>query len=207
MRPHDLDGTASRDHYRRAERGQPESLDSIHQRVRGPEVSGHNLATIRPSDDDRDKAFAETQTLLKVYPNIKVIDRHLGARRSGAAEAVKQSGRQDAKVIGLSLPNLCKPYVHQGFIQAVVLWKTRIWLSDSVGRGGAGARRITRGATSFYAGRLGNVKIEGTDISSLAPRSYSRSKTIDPRIQFLRESAKLPRRGAIQQYAEVEQKI
>ena len=31
------------------------------------------LATIRPSDDDRDKAFTETQTILKVYPNVKLI--------------------------------------------------------------------------------------------------------------------------------------
>ena len=31
------------------------------------------LATMRPSDDDRDKAFAETQTILKVYPNVKLI--------------------------------------------------------------------------------------------------------------------------------------
>ena len=28
---------------------------------------------MRPSDDDRDKAFAETQTMLKVYPNVKLI--------------------------------------------------------------------------------------------------------------------------------------
>src|SRR6202043_2950998 len=31
------------------------------------------LATIRPSDDDRDKAFAETQTILKVHPAVKLI--------------------------------------------------------------------------------------------------------------------------------------
>ena len=28
------------------------------------------LATIRPSDDDRDKAFAETQTILRAFPNV-----------------------------------------------------------------------------------------------------------------------------------------
>ncbi len=42
----------------------------------------------------------------------------------GAAEAVRQSGRQTVKVIGLSLPNLCKPYVHDGTVQSVVLWNT-----------------------------------------------------------------------------------
>ena len=38
----------------------------------------------------------------------------------GMGEAIKQSGRSDVKVLGLSLPNLCKPYVHDGYIQAVV---------------------------------------------------------------------------------------
>ena len=34
---------------------------------------GLKLATIRPSDDDRDKAFAETQTIMRVYPNVKLV--------------------------------------------------------------------------------------------------------------------------------------
>ena len=42
----------------------------------------------------------------------------------GAAEAVKQSGRDDVKVIGLGLPNENKDYVHQGITESVVLWNT-----------------------------------------------------------------------------------
>jgi rhamnose transport system substrate-binding protein len=54
---------------------------------------GHKLAAIRPSDDDRDKAFAETQTLLKVYPGIKAVIVISAPAVPGAAEAVKQSGK------------------------------------------------------------------------------------------------------------------
>ena len=43
----------------------------------------------------------------------------------GAAEAVRQAGRKDVNVIGLSLPNINKPYVHGDVVQAVVLWNTR----------------------------------------------------------------------------------
>ena len=43
----------------------------------------------------------------------------------GAAEAVQQSGRKDVKVTGLSLPNMNKPYVHDGVVGSVVLWNTR----------------------------------------------------------------------------------
>ena len=72
------------------------------------------LLTIRPSDDDRDKAFAETQTVLKVYPTVKLIMAIAAPAVPGAAEAVRQSGRKDVFVIGLSLPNLNKRYVHDG---------------------------------------------------------------------------------------------
>ncbi len=83
------------------------------------------LLTIRPSDDDRDKAFSETQVILKAFPTAKLIMSIAAPAVPGAAEAVQQSGRKDIFVIGLSLPNLCKKYVHDGVVQAVVLWNTR----------------------------------------------------------------------------------
>ncbi|MEO8131536.1 MAG: substrate-binding domain-containing protein, partial [Bryobacteraceae bacterium] len=86
---------------------------------------GVKLAAIRPSDGDRDRAFSETQTILRVYPDVKVIAAIAAPAVPGAAEAVKQSGRADVKVTGLSLPNMCKPYVHAGIIESVVLWKTQ----------------------------------------------------------------------------------
>ncbi len=127
-----------------------------------PEVK---LAVIRPSDDDRDKAFAETQTILKVYPNVRVIVGISAPAVPGSAEAVKQSGRSDVKVVGLSLPNLCKPYVHAGVIDAVVLWKTKDLAYLTVTAATALARdEFPPNAQSFQAGRLGAVKIENTDI-------------------------------------------
>ena len=69
------------------------------------------LVAIRPSDGDRDRAFTETQTVLKVHPNVKLIMAIAAPAVPGAAEAVKQSGRKDVKVTGLSLPNMCRPYV------------------------------------------------------------------------------------------------
>ena len=83
------------------------------------------LATIRPSDDDRDKAFAETQTILRVAPNVKLVMAISAPAVPGAAEAVRQAGRSgDVSVIGLSLPNINKPYVHDGTVQTVVFWNT-----------------------------------------------------------------------------------
>lgn len=134
------------------------------------------LVTVRPSDDDRDRAFAETQTLIKVYPNLKLIMGIAAPAVPGAAEAVKQSGRKDVDVIGLSLPNLCKPYVHDGVIQAVVLWNTHdlgyltVYAAAAMAKGS-----LKRGATSLEAGRLGTIQIRGSDVILGAPFIFNKS--------------------------------
>jgi len=144
-------------------------ISFMRQRVK-EKYPGLNLVTIRPSDDDRDKAFQETQTLLKVYPNIKVIVGISAPAVPGAGEAVRQSGRRDVDVIGLSLPNLCKPYVHDGSIEAVVLWNTKDLGYLSVLAPAALVRGTLRpGETTLSAGRLGVVKLDGDQIVLGAP--------------------------------------
>jgi rhamnose transport system permease protein len=136
---------------------------------------GIKLAVVRPSDDARDKAFAETQTILNVYPAVRAFIVISAPAVPGSAEAVKQSSRHDVKVIGLSLPNLCKPYVHEGVISAVVLWKTRDLAYLAVSAAAALARgQLVDGATSFHAGRLGTLSIQGSDIILGAPFVFTK---------------------------------
>ena len=123
------------------------------------------LATIRPSDDDRDKAFAETQTILKVYPSVKLMMAISAPAVPGSAEAVRQTGRSDVRVIGLSLPNINKPYVHSGVVQTVVLWNTRDLGYLTVYAGALAAeQKLTAGASALHAGRLGTIAIRGSEI-------------------------------------------
>jgi len=128
------------------------------------------LATIRPSDDDRDKAFAETQTILRVYPAVKLVMAISAPAVPGSAEAVRQASRTDVNVIGLSLPNINKPYVHSGVVQAVILWNTRDLGYLTV----LAAAKLTQGslaagATSIDAGRLGTLQVRGSEIILGAP--------------------------------------
>ncbi len=134
------------------------------------------LATIRPSDDDRDKAFAETQTILRVYPNVTLVMAISAPAVPGAGEAVRQAGRKDVKVIGLSLPNINKPYVHDGWVQTVVLWNTRdlgyltVYAGAMIAEG-----RLPKDARSLQAGRLGPVEIRGGEIILGAPMMFTRA--------------------------------
>jgi rhamnose transport system substrate-binding protein len=133
------------------------------------------LATIRPSDDDRDKAFAETQTLLKVYPSMKLVMAISAPAVPGAAEAVRQSGRKNVNVIGLSLPNINKPYVHDGVVQTVVLWNTRdlgylaVYASALITR-----NALMPGARALIAGRLGEIEVRDRQIILGAPMLFNK---------------------------------
>ena len=139
-------------------------IDNIRKRL-AEKHPGLKLVTIRPSDDDRDKAFAETQTILKVYPNVKLIMAISAPAVPGAGEAVRQSERKDVDVIGLSLPSICKPYIHEGVVQAIVLWNTRdlgyltVEAATMLAQG-----KIAAGISSLQAGRLGTIEVRGSEI-------------------------------------------
>ena len=134
------------------------------------------LVDVRPSDDDRDKAFAETQTMLKVHPSVKLIMAISAPAVPGAAEAVRQTARKDVSVIGLSLPNLNKPYVHAGVVQTVVLWNTRDLGYLTVYAGSRlAAGTLAADARSFAAGRLGVLDVRGSEIILGTPLLINKS--------------------------------
>ena len=137
------------------------------------------LATIRPSDDDRDKAFAETQTILRAFPSVKLVMAISAPAVPGAGEAVRQARRADVKVIGLSLPNMNKPYVHEGVVQTVMLWNTADLGYLTVYAGALMVQgKLAPGAQSLEAGRLGTVAIRGSEII-LGPPLFFTKENID----------------------------
>jgi rhamnose transport system permease protein len=137
---------------------------------------GLSLATIRPSDDDRDKAFAETQTIMRVFRNVKLVMAISAPAVPGSAEAVRQAARTDINVIGLSLPNINKPYVHSGVVQTVVLWNTAdlgyltVYASALLANG-----KVPAGAQSIGGGRIGNVEIRGSEIILGEPIKFTKA--------------------------------
>ena len=123
------------------------------------------MASLRPCDDLQKKAFDETNTVLNANPDVKLIMAICTPAVPGAAEAIKQSGRTDVKVIGLGLPNDNKRYVHDGITDCVVLWNTMDlgYLTVQAARALKDGT-LKPGATSLTAGRLGSVEIKGDNI-------------------------------------------
>ena len=123
------------------------------------------MSALRPCDDLHKKAFDEANTVMSSDPDVKLFMAICTPAVPGAAEAVTQSGRSDVKVIGLGLPNDNKRYVHSGVTDCVVLWNTMdlgyltVFAAKALYDGS-----LKPEATSFAAGRLGTVEIQGDNI-------------------------------------------
>ena len=122
------------------------------------------LAVIRPSDGDRAKATTEAKNIIRAYPDVRLIMAIAAPAVPGAAEAMKQEG-SSVKVIGLSLPSMCRDYVHSGHIESVVLWKTvdlgylTVHAAKALHDG-----TLKRGAPRVAAGRLGELEVKGDNV-------------------------------------------
>jgi ABC-type sugar transport system substrate-binding protein len=127
---------------------------------------GMKMIALRPCDDLKDKAFAEATALVNANPNLKLIMAICSPAVPGAAEAVKQAGKQgQVKIVGLGLPSENKRYVKEGVTDAVILWKVSDLGYLTVQAAAAASKdQLKKGDASFKAGRLGEMKIEGSDI-------------------------------------------
>ena len=148
--------------------------------VRSRRYPDLTMAALRSCDDLQKKAFDEATNLMGADPAIKLFMGICTPAVPGVAEAVKQAGRSDVKVIGLGLPNDNKPYVHEGITSAVVLWKTADlgYLTVAVARVVAEGR-LAAGATSFECERLGRLAIEGDNVILGRPFAFKAANIDD----------------------------
>ena len=130
------------------------------------EKTNLNLATIKYPGENASNALADAQDVIKKYPNLKGIFGISSVSFPGSAEAVEQSGKSgEIMVTGLSTPNDMKRFVHSGTVKSVVLWNTvdlgylTVYVAEALVTG-----KLTEGATSFSAGRLGEKKIAGDNV-------------------------------------------
>jgi rhamnose transport system substrate-binding protein len=133
---------------------------------RSSEYPDMKMVALRPCDDLKDKAQSEATALLGAYPDLKLIMAICSPAVPGAAEAVKQAGKTgQVKVIGLGLPSENRRYVKEGVTDSVILWKTvdlgylTVHAATALAQG-----ELQPGATSFQAGRLGEMAIAGDNI-------------------------------------------
>lgn len=83
-----------------------------------------NLVTVVPSEEDQQRAFIQTQNLVKAYPNLKAIAALSTVAQPGASQAIEQMGLNGkVKVYGLATPNGMRQYLKSGAAQSATLWE------------------------------------------------------------------------------------
>jgi ABC-type sugar transport system substrate-binding protein len=137
---------------------------------------GMQQVDIRPCNDMIDEARVQAASLLKDYPDLKLIMAICSPGVPGAAEAVKQAGKAgQVKVIGLGLPNENKRYVHEGVTDNVILWSTQDLGALTVRAAVALVKGTLKPADrTFDAGSLGNFQIQGDQIYLGQPIVFTR---------------------------------
>ena len=133
------------------------------------------MAALRPCDDLQKKAFDEANAVMNANPEVKLFMAICTPAVPGAAEAVKQSGRTDVKVIGLGLPNDNKPFVKDGITPCVVLWNTAdLGYLTVVAAKELAEGRLKPGNTKLDAGRIGSVEIAGDNVLLGKPFKFTK---------------------------------
>lgn len=130
------------------------------------EQSKLNLVTIKYPGENAANALADSQDVIKAYPNLKGIFGISSVSFPGAAEAVEQAGKSgEILVTGLSTPNDMNKFVKNGTVKTVVLWNTvdlgylTVQVAEALANG-----NLAADATTFKAGRLGELKVDGDNV-------------------------------------------
>jgi ABC-type sugar transport system substrate-binding protein len=143
---------------------QAEWIKYIKERL--PKYPGLNLVATKPSDENQGKAKAVALDLMNAYPNLKGIFAISSVAFPGSAEAVEQAKKTGkVMVTGLALPQDMVNYVKTGTVKSVILWNTKdlgyltVYVARAVKKG-----ELKAGATTFKAGRLGELKVVGDNV-------------------------------------------
>jgi rhamnose transport system substrate-binding protein len=134
------------------------------------------LVDVRPTNEDEAVARRETNMLMEEFPKLGVIVALCSPAVPAAAEALKLAGQKKVKVVGTATPAPCRQYVHEGWIESVVLWNTvdlgylAAYASWAVATG-----QLKKGQPSLSAGRLGTVVVRDDEIRLGRPHVFNLS--------------------------------
>jgi rhamnose transport system substrate-binding protein len=152
------------------------SLTAANQNLWMAEMEKYQLSTypqmknlsVTPKASQEDQAMATQVAVdsLKAYPNMTGMFGMTSVALPGAAEALRKARAADRVFLtGLSTPNSMREYVKDGTVKSFVLWNPidlgylTVYVAYAAIKG-----EILTGASSFKAGRIGEVRVEGDQI-------------------------------------------
>jgi len=123
------------------------------------------LVATKFCEDDQETARVLAKELLAREPNVKVLLTTCAPAVPGAAQAVKDAGRKDVRVAGLSSPAGCREFIREGIVDSVVLWNTvdlgylTVYATHAAATGS-----LKAGDGCMRAGRLGTIVVQDDQV-------------------------------------------
>lgn len=122
--------------------------------------------TPKASEEDQALATQVAMDCLKTYPEMQGMFALTSVALPGAAEAVRKEDAADKVFLtGLATPNSMKTYIEDGTVERFVLWNPvdlgylAVQVAVAAARG-----ELKPGDETFTAGRIGEVRIDGTEV-------------------------------------------
>ncbi|MBI4556996.1 MAG: substrate-binding domain-containing protein [Candidatus Hydrogenedentes bacterium] len=142
-------------------------MDEMEQYRRTAYPKMSNLSeTPKATEEDQEMATQVTTDCLKAYPDLQGIFAITSVALPGAAEALRKAGAADRVFLtGLATPKAMREYVKDGTVKRFVLWNPvdlgylATYAAIALTRG-----ELQTGATTFKAGRLGEVKVQDSEM-------------------------------------------
>ena len=161
---------------------QNEWIGLMKEELKKPEYAKLQLVDTVYGDDEDTKSYTEAQSLMKKYPDLKVIIAPTTVGIASSARAV-QDGNMVGKVFvtGLGTPNQMRDYVKSGAAPQFALWNPSDlgYLAIQTLHAIASGQIKGQPGDKFKAGKLGDYTIDKDGVVLLGPPTVFNKDNID----------------------------
>jgi rhamnose transport system substrate-binding protein len=147
-----------------------------------PEYAKMKLVKVAYGDDDDQKSFQQTQSLLQAYPNLKGIISPTTVGIAAAARYISGSKYKGKVVLtGLGTPDQMRKFIKNGTVESFELWdpKNLGYLASYAAAALASGQITGKQGETFKAGKLGERTIGANGEVILGPPTVFDAKNID----------------------------
>ncbi len=140
------------------------------------EYPGIELVDVVACHESEEAARKAAKTLLETHGGLGALVALCAPAVPGAAQAVKDAGCRNVKVIGLATPNAAKAYLHEGWVESIVMWNAvdlgylTVCAAHALLKG-----ELAAGSSLLLAGRLGKVLVLQDEIRLGRPHIFTRA--------------------------------
>lgn len=140
------------------------------------EQQGIHVVEVASCHESQAEATIAAAALLEKHPRLAAIVGLCSPAVPGAAQAVKTAGRREVKVLGLATPSAARAYLHDGWVESIVMWNAvDLGYLTLAAAHGLASGTLAGGSSLLEAGRLGKLLVLGDEIRLGRPHIFTKA--------------------------------